>query len=204
MKYLIPSSPCPHRQRAGQEIAHPWPQGYNSQDAWNMQDSNNHSRQPQCYVPCIQNCQCCQQMEPTTSVLPTTNATKTLTPQKQHACGNCTKSHAPGRASCPAKDSTCQPCGRNGHWDVRCWSTPSRQKDSKKKQPRCGPKGGKQKQTHTVDVGDDYNPPCNEVSVITIDVQPHHSAQLGQKLGDDHARHGALSPWVAKMPIQQQ
>ena len=78
--------------------------------------------------------------------------------------------------SCPGKDSTCQLCGRIGHWDIRCQSISSKQKDPNKKPPRCGPKGGKQKQTHTVDVGDDYDPQCNEVHVITIDVHPHHSA----------------------------
>ena len=54
------------------------------------------------YGPQIQNCQCCQHMELMISVLPPQQQ-KTLRPQNQHACGNCTKSHAPGRASCPAK-----------------------------------------------------------------------------------------------------
>ena len=97
---------------------------------------------------------------------------KTLNSQNQHVCGNCTKSHAPSRASCPAKESTCWSCGRIGHWDVRSQSTSGKQKDPNKNPPWCWPKGGKQKQTHTVDVGDDYNPQCNEVHVITIDVQP--------------------------------
>ena len=34
----------------------------------------------------------------------------------------------------------------------------------------------KQKQTHTDDVGNDYDPQCDEVHVITIDVHPDHSA----------------------------
>ena len=54
--------------------------------------------------------------------------------------------------------------------------------------------GGKQKQTHTVDVGGDYNPQCDEVYAITIDIHPHHSTQLGWKAGDDHARPSTLSP----------
>ena len=106
------------------------------------------------------------------SVWPTTTATKMLYPQNQHACGNCTKFHAPGRASCPAKDSTCQSCVKIGHWHARCQSSSNRQKDPNKKPPRHGPKGGKQEQTHTVDVGDNYEPHCNEICVITIDV--HH------------------------------
>ena len=72
------------------------------------------------------------------------------------------------------------------------------QKDPNKKPLRHGPKGGKQKQTHTVDVDDDYDPQFNEVHVITIDVHPHHSAQLGQKSKDDHVRPSALSPQVAQ------
>ena len=38
------------------EITHHWPQGQNSQDAQNMQDSHSCSRQPQCYGPLIPNC----------------------------------------------------------------------------------------------------------------------------------------------------
>ena len=108
--------------------------------------------------------------------------------------GIATKSHAPGRASCLAKDSTCQSCGRFCHWDARCQSTTSRQKDPDKKPPRLGPKGGKQKQTHTVDVGDDYDPQCNDVHVVTINVHPHYSASLAQESGDDYARPSALPP----------
>ena len=133
-----------------------------------------------------------------TSVSPTITATKNIEPPNQHACRNCTKSHAPDRASCPVKDSTFWSCGRIGHWDVRCWSTSGKQKDPNKKPPRCGPKHGKQKQTHSVYVGDDYDLQCDEVHVITIDVHPHHSAWLGQKPRDDHAMPSALSPQVAK------
>ena len=191
MKHPIPSSLYPHRQWAGQETPCPWPQGHNSQVAQNMQDSHSTSRQPQRYGPQIQNCLCCQQKEPMTSVSPTTTATKTC--QNQHAYRNCTKSHA----SCSAKDSTCWSCGRIGHWDIRCQSTSSKQKDPNKKPPRCGPKGGKQKQTHIFDVGDDYDQQCSEVCTITIGVDPHHSAWLGQKPRDNHARPSELSLWVA-------
>ena len=123
---------------------------------------------------------------------------KSSYPENQHACRNCTKAHAPCRDSCPAKDSTCQSCGWISHWDVRCQSPFGKQNDPIKKPLRCGPKGTKQKQTHTVDVGDDCNQQCNEIHVITIDVHPHHSAQLGQKPRDDYAMHSALSPWVAQ------
>ena len=67
-----------------------------------------------------------------------------------------------------------------------------------KKPPRCGPEGGKQKQTHTFDVGNNYDPKYNKVHVITTDVHPHHSAWLGWEPGDDHARSSALLPWVGQ------
>ena len=78
MKHSILSSLCPCRQWIGQEIAHSWPQGHNSQDAQKMQDSYSHSRQPPCYEHQIQNCQCCQQMEPMTSVFPPTTALENI------------------------------------------------------------------------------------------------------------------------------
>ena len=133
-----------------------------------------------------------------TSVSPTRTASKTLNPQNQHACRNCTKSHAPGRASFPAQDSTYWSCGRIGQWDVRCWRSSGKHKDLKKKPPRHGPNGGKQKQTHIVHVEDDYDQQCDEVCVITIDVQPHHSASLGQRPRDDHARPSVLLAHMAQ------
>ena len=80
-KCPILSSLCLHRQWADHEISYSWPQSHRSQDAWNMQDSHSYSRQPQYCWPQIQNCQCCQQMEPMTSVSSTTTATKNFTPQ---------------------------------------------------------------------------------------------------------------------------
>ena len=41
----------------------------------------------------------------------------------QHTCGNSTKSHAPGRSSCPTKDSVCTGCGHTGHWQLCCRSS---------------------------------------------------------------------------------
>ena len=83
-------------------------------------------------------------MEPTTSGSPTT-ATVNIKTQNKHACGNCTKSHEPVRASFPVKDSTCWSHGKTGHWDTRYQSNPSRQKDPNKKPPRHGPMGAKTK-----------------------------------------------------------
>ena len=117
---------------------------------------------------------------------------KTSKPQNQHACGNCTKSHAPGRASCPAKDSTFWSCGKTGHWDARCCSASSTQKDPNKKPPRHEANGGKQKQTYSVDVGNDCNPHCDGVFVNTtaINIDAHTEAwatvTLPAEIGSNH------------------
>ena len=119
---------------------------------------------------------------------------KTSKPQNQHAWRNCTKSHAPGRAFCPAKDSTCQSCGKIGHWDARCWSSSGRQKDPNKKPPRHGHNGGKQKQTHAVDVGNDYDPQWDEVSInttaINIDAlnEAWATVTMPAEIGPNHCR----------------
>ena len=126
------------------------------------------------------------------------NSNKNTESPKWICMSEFTRCHAPGRACCPAKNSTCWSCGRIGHWDIRCQSTSSRQKGPNKKPPRCGPKGGKQKQTHSVDVGNDYDLQCHEVCVTTIDVHLHHSASLGWEPEDDHARPSEMSPWVAQ------
>ena len=42
--------------------------------------------------------------------------------QQQHSCGNCTKHHAPGHSSCPAKNAQCRACGKTGHWKAKCRS----------------------------------------------------------------------------------
>ena len=60
----------------------------------------------------------------------------------QHTCSNCTKSHAPGRSSCPAKDSMCSGCGCTGHWQLCCRSSGDPQatkkpEGTKKKQGGC-------------------------------------------------------------------
>ena len=45
------------------------------------------------------------------------------TSTSQHTCSNCTKSHVPGRSSCPAKDSVCSGCSCTGHWWPCCRSS---------------------------------------------------------------------------------
>ena len=146
MKCPIPCSPCPHRQWTGQEIACPWPQGHNSQHARNMQDSHSHSRQPQCYGPGIQNCQCCQQMEPMTSFSPTaaTTATKTLNPHKRHACGNCTKSHGTWQSLLPCQGLHMPIMWQNwslGH-QMQKKTPPVDRRIQTRSHPDMGPKGG--------------------------------------------------------------
>ena len=73
---------------------------------------------------------------------------------------------------------------------------PSIQKDPNKKPPRHGPNGGKQKQTHSVDVGNDYYPPCDDVCVnttaIIIDAltKAWATVTMPTEIGPDH--HGSL------------
>ena len=99
-------------------------------------------------------------------------------------------------ASCPAKDCTCWSWGKIGHWDARYWSTSSGQKDPNKKPPKCGPNGRNQKQTHSVDVGKDYGPQCDEVHVnttaINIDALTEACATVSMpaEIGQNH--HGSL------------
>ena len=57
--------------------------------------------------------------------------------------------------------------GKIGCWNARCWSTSSIQKDPNKKPLRHGHNGRNQKQTHSVHVGNDYVPQCDEVCVNT-------------------------------------
>ena len=83
----------------------------------------------------------------------------------QHTCSKCMKSHAPGRSSCPAKDSVCSGCRCTGHWQLQCRSSGGPQATKKpegteKKQGgcccncwQCG-----YRQTDVVDIGADHNP----------------------------------------------
>ena len=52
-------------------------------------------------------------------------------------CGNCTKSHTPGREHCPVKDSTCHSCQKIGHWKQKCRKS-NKAKDAHKK-PKSQP-----------------------------------------------------------------
>ena len=93
----------------------------------------------------------------------------------QHTCGNCTKSHAPGRSSCPTKDSVCSGCGCTGHWQLCCRSSGGPQATKK-------PEGTEKKQggyccnhwqcgyrwTDVVDVGADHNPQLDEVNMAGV------------------------------------
>ena len=76
--------------------------------------------------------------------------------KSQHECGNCTKKHPLGRASCPAKDSPCNGCSKKGHWQPQCCSS---QKTAgspvKKDQHKCHHGWGGKKQTDLLDVAND-------------------------------------------------
>ena len=86
--------------------------------------------------------------------------------QQQHSCGNCTKHHAPGRSSCPAKDAQCRACGKTGHWKVKCRSR-DKQPSSGQHAPRHN-KGGKYRQKQILNVGTDDDPHYDEVRVAAV------------------------------------
>ena len=65
--------------------------------------------------------------------------------RQQHSCRNCTKQYSPGRASCPAKDSQCQACGKMGHWKAKCKTTKRKQAAN----GQCMPSTGQECQTQT-------------------------------------------------------
>ena len=86
--------------------------------------------------------------------------------QQQHSCGNCTKHHAPGRSSCPAKDTQCRACGKTGHWKVKCCSR-DKQSSSGQHAPRHN-KGGKYRQKQILDVGTNDDPHYDKVRVAAV------------------------------------
>ena len=75
-----------------------------------------------------------------------------------HSCGRCTKSHPPGRSSCPARDDHCRGCGKLGHWKPKCRSG---QKGPKDKGPKHLNRGGKQRKVN--EVGTDEDPHYDEL-----------------------------------------
>ena len=82
-----------------------------------------------------------------------------------HSCGCCTKSHPPGRSSCPARDDHCRGCGKLGHWKPKCRSG---QKGPKDKGPKHLNRGGKQRKVN--EVGTDEDPYYDEFGVRTIEL----------------------------------
>ena len=88
-----------------------------------------------------------------------------------HECGNCTKKHPPGRASCPAKDSTCKGCGKTGHWKPKCRSSGSGQTqkktDGSDKRPRQNRHGSRSNKKHadTLEMANDDDPYLDEVGI---------------------------------------
>ena len=90
-----------------------------------------------------------------------------------HSCGCCTKSHPPGRSSCPARDDHCRGCGKLGHWKPKCRSG---QKGPKDKGTKHLNRGGKQRKVN--EVGTDEDPHYDEVGVVAVVLQtPFHGEQ---------------------------
>ena len=87
--------------------------------------------------------------------------------RQQHSCGNCTKQHAPGQASCPAKDSQCWACGKTGHWKAKCKMTKRKQVAT----GQCAPqqdRGTRPRQNRIHEVGTDDDPHMDEVRVAAV------------------------------------
>ena len=82
-----------------------------------------------------------------------------------HSCGCCTRSHPPGRSSCPARDDHCRGCGKLGHWKPKCRSG---QKGPKDKGPKHLNRGGKQRKVN--EVGTDEDPHYDEIGIRTIEL----------------------------------
>ena len=87
-------------------------------------------------------------------------------PGNHHLCGNCMKSRPPGQSSCPAKDSTCNNCGKVGHWKPRCHGgAPKRQQ-----QPNKGGKKGRNRgpPKKIEDIGTDPDYHLDEVDIVSV------------------------------------
>ena len=83
----------------------------------------------------------------------------------QHQFGICTKSYLPGQLSCPVKDSTCNRCGKVGHWKPRCHGgVPKGQQ-----QPNKGAKKGKSRGPKKIDdIGTYQDYHLNEVDIVSV------------------------------------
>ena len=99
----------------------------------------------------------------------------------QDACSNCMKSHAPGRSSCPAKDSVCSGWGHTDQWQPCCSSSGGPQatkkpEGSEKKQGGCchNHQQCDHRWTDVVDVGADHNSQLDEVNVAGVTLQHGH------------------------------
>lgn len=89
-------------------------------------------------------------------------------PKKQHSCGNCTKDHAPGRTSCPAKDSVCRACDRVGHWKVKCRTSKRNAGDKPRGDKPRGDRRNPKSTKKIAEVGTDIDAYCDEVCIATL------------------------------------
>ena len=85
----------------------------------------------------------------------------------QYQCGNCTRSHLPEHASCPAKDAICNKCRKVGLWKLRCHG------GSLKKPPKKPLKKGKGRGQKIDNIGTD-NYHLDEVDIASVS-QYHQS-----------------------------
>ena len=91
---------------------------------------------------------------------------------KKSQCSNCTKPHGPGRQNCPARNSTCSFCHKQGHWVAKCRKAKKSKPGMKRShnpqqqsghQPSGHRKGGTKKADEVgVSEGD---PHCDEITI---------------------------------------
>ena len=122
----------------------------------------------------------------------TVNAVQKFPKKSGGNCGNCTKPHGPGRQNCPARNSTCSFCHKQGHWVAKCRKAKKSKPGMKRShnpqqqsghQPSGHRKGGTKK-TDEVGVSEGV-PHCDEDNHSCLTSRPKEETQGP---GGDHFR----------------
>ena len=164
---VVPVGPCPRRQRVGEEATHSTHQGNNSQDVRGMQDSQCHQQQNGSLGIGSSKTVHAIHKGPQQKGQCKGHKPQQQQQRQQHSCGNCTKQHALGQASCPAKNSQCWACGKTGHWKAKCKTTKRKQAAT----GQCAPqqdRGTRPRQNRIHEVLTDDDPHMDEVRVAAV------------------------------------
>ena len=111
---------------------------------------------------------------------------------------NCTCQHPPGCDNCPAQESICRGCSKQGHWQAKCHSSKKNQStapvDSQSKgMPDQHAKKGKKAdliEVHTEE------PPCNEIFLNNVHALHTNEAYTTVLLPASASNKGMASLWV--------